>query len=135
MVTEKMNIADETLRGGNRGRLFRQTSGGGPAPRGAFTSRRWPEKTPDRIVSVQVDPRFGFYPYHARSLLGKLGPEKPALLLSFADVLVRLYKVFSQLEGMIVENQSVGRARGRKNSAPWTRSWRWITPPLKTHNP
>ena len=101
MVTQKMNIADELYAAvtvdGYSGRpvVVASTEGGVHIEEVA-------EKTPDRIVSVLVDPRFGFYPYQARSLLEKLG-LKNRLLISFADVLVRLYKVFSQLEGMIVE--------------------------------
>jgi succinyl-CoA synthetase beta subunit len=101
MVTEKLNIADELYAAvtmdGYSGRpvVVASTEGGVHIEEVA-------EKTPDRIVSVRVDPRFGFYPYQARNLLRKLGLEN-RLLLSFADVLVRLYKVFSQLEGMIVE--------------------------------
>ena len=101
LVTEKMNIVDELYAAvtvdGYSGRpvVVASTEGGVHIEEVAG-------KTPDRIVSVRVDPRFGFYPYQARSLLGKLG-LKNRLLVSFADVLVRLYKVFSQLEGMIVE--------------------------------
>jgi len=59
-------------------------------------------KTPEKIVSVHVDPQFGFYPFQARRLLRRLGLSN-RLLLSCADVLVRLYKVFAQIEGIIVE--------------------------------
>ena len=59
-------------------------------------------KTPEKIVSVHVDPQFGFYPFQARRLLRRLGLSN-RLLLSCADVLFRLYKVFAQIEGIIVE--------------------------------
>jgi succinyl-CoA synthetase beta subunit len=59
-------------------------------------------KTPEKIASIQVDPAFGFYPYHARNLLRKLGLSQ-RLLTACADVIGRLYNVFSQFEALIVE--------------------------------
>jgi succinyl-CoA synthetase beta subunit len=58
--------------------------------------------SPEKIVSIQVDPQFGFYPYQARMLLRKLGLSQ-GLLISCADIIVRLYGVFSQLEAIIAE--------------------------------
>jgi succinyl-CoA synthetase beta subunit len=57
---------------------------------------------PDKVVSFYGDPTFGFYPYQARMLLRRLGLSERLLTL-FADVLVRLYRVFSQFEALIAE--------------------------------
>jgi succinyl-CoA synthetase beta subunit len=58
--------------------------------------------SPDKIISFYCDPTFGFYPFQARNLLRKLGISERLLTL-FADVLVRLYKVFMRLDAVIVE--------------------------------
>ena len=58
--------------------------------------------SPDKIVSFSCDPTFGFYPYQARMLLRRLGLSE-RLLTFCADVLVRLYRVFSQFEALIAE--------------------------------
>jgi succinyl-CoA synthetase beta subunit len=101
MVTEKATIVDELYAAitvdGYSGRPVVVASAVG-----GVHIEEVAEKSPDKIVSAQVDPLFGFHPYQARKLLGKLGLGN-RLLLSFSDALVRLYKVFSQLEGMIVE--------------------------------
>ncbi len=101
MVTEKAPITDElyaavTVNGYSGAPVVVASTEGG------VHIEEVAQKTPDRIVSAEVDPLFGFYPYQARNLLGSLGLNS-RLLLYFSDVLVRLYKVFSQLEGMIVE--------------------------------
>ncbi len=57
---------------------------------------------PDKIVSLYCDPTFGFYPYQARTLLRRVGLSE-RLLTFCADVLVRLYRVFSQFEALIAE--------------------------------
>lgn len=59
-------------------------------------------QSPDKIVSFYCDPTFGFYPYQARMLLRRLGLSE-RLLTFCADVLVRLYRVFSQYEALIAE--------------------------------
>lgn len=58
--------------------------------------------SPDKIASFSCDPAFGFYPYQARMLLRRLGLSE-RLLTFCADVLVRLYRVFSQFEALITE--------------------------------
>jgi succinyl-CoA synthetase beta subunit len=58
--------------------------------------------SPGKIASFRVDPIFGFYPYQARNMLRKLGLGE-GLLTAWADVIVRLYSVFSQFEALIVE--------------------------------
>jgi succinyl-CoA synthetase beta subunit len=58
--------------------------------------------SPDKIASLKIDPKFGFYPYQAVALLRRAGfPAKH--LTACADILVRLYQVFQQYEAMIVE--------------------------------
>ncbi|OGP55057.1 MAG: succinyl-CoA synthetase subunit beta [Deltaproteobacteria bacterium RBG_13_52_11] len=59
-------------------------------------------QSPDKIVSFYCDPVFGFYPYQARMLLRRLGLSE-RLLTFCADVLIRLYRVFSQFEALIAE--------------------------------
>jgi succinyl-CoA synthetase beta subunit len=57
---------------------------------------------PEKIASMHIDPQFGFYPYQARILLRSLGLSQ-RLLISCADVIVKLYKVFIELEAVIAE--------------------------------
>ena len=59
-------------------------------------------QSPDKIVSFYCDPAFGFYPFQARMLLRRLGLSE-RLLTFCADVLIRLYRVFSQFETLIAE--------------------------------
>jgi succinyl-CoA synthetase beta subunit len=59
-------------------------------------------QSPDKIASFYCDPALGFYPYQARMVLRRLGLSERLLTL-FADVLVRLYRVFSQCEALIAE--------------------------------
>ena len=58
--------------------------------------------SPDKIASMKINFTSGFYPFHARSLLKKLGLSQ-RLLVSCADVLVRLYRVFAENEALIAE--------------------------------
>ena len=58
--------------------------------------------SPERLASIQVEPPFGFYPYQARTLLGKLGLSQ-RLLLAWTDVIGQLYTVFSRFEALIAE--------------------------------
>ncbi|MBW2285950.1 MAG: acetate--CoA ligase family protein [Deltaproteobacteria bacterium] len=60
------------------------------------------QKTPDKIASVPIDLNFGFYPYQARTLLRRLGLSN-RMLIACADVVVRLYRVFSRYEAIIAE--------------------------------
>ena len=57
---------------------------------------------PEKIASVHVEPGRNFYPYQARSLFRKLKMSNRQLV-SCADILVRLYKVFVQNEALIAE--------------------------------
>ena len=60
------------------------------------------QRAPEKIVTIQIDPEFGFYPYQARGLMRNLGLSQ-RLLISCADVLVRLYKLFTRWEALIAE--------------------------------
>ena len=57
---------------------------------------------PEKIVSIQVDPSIGFSPDEGRTLLRNLGLDQ-RLLIAWADVIGRLYHVFSRFEALIVE--------------------------------
>ena len=57
---------------------------------------------PEKIASVHVEPGQTFYPYQARTLFRKLKMSNRQLV-SCADILVRLYKVFVQNEALIAE--------------------------------
>lgn len=58
--------------------------------------------SPEKIASIHIDPQFGFYPYQARILLRSLGLSQ-RLLISCADVIGKLYRVFTELEAVIAE--------------------------------
>jgi succinyl-CoA synthetase beta subunit len=101
MVCEKADISSELYMGitvdGFSGKpvIVVSTEGGVHIEEIARTS-------PDKIVSFSIDVRFGFHPYQARMLLRRLGLSEQLLILG-ADVLVRLYGVFSQFEALIAE--------------------------------
>jgi succinyl-CoA synthetase beta subunit len=58
--------------------------------------------SPDKIASLKIDPKFGFYPYQAVGLLRRAGfPGR--LIQACADILVRLYRVFQRHEALIAE--------------------------------
>jgi len=101
LVTKKADIASELYVGitidGYEGKpvIVVSTEGGVSIEE---TARRYP----DKIVSLYIDHQAEFLPYQARMLLQKLRlPRK--LLLSCADVMVRLYKVFRQYDALIAE--------------------------------
>ena len=58
--------------------------------------------SPESIVTCLVEPGAIFYPYQARRLLQQVG-VRDRLLLSCADILVRLYRVFIETNALIVE--------------------------------
>lgn len=101
LVCEKADIASELYMGitvdGFSGKpvVVVSTEGGAHIEETARTA-------PDKIASYHCDPAFGFYPYQARMLLRRLGLSERLLTL-FADVLVRLYRVFTQCEALIAE--------------------------------
>ena len=46
-----------------------------PRPKAAWTSRRWPHDTPEKIITVQVDPAAGYAPYVGRRIAAALKLE------------------------------------------------------------
>jgi succinyl-CoA synthetase beta subunit len=60
------------------------------------------KKSPDKIASFKIDPKFGFYPYQAVKLLRKAG-FPGSHLSACSNILVSLYQIFQQYEAMIVE--------------------------------
>lgn len=56
----------------------------------------------EKVAAIHVDTGFGFHPYQARRLLRGLGLSQ-RLLVSCADVLVRLYDIFTRWEALIAE--------------------------------
>jgi len=101
LVTEKADISKELYVGitldGYSGKpiIVASTEGGVSIEDTVRTA-------PEKIASLRVDPLFGFYPYQARTLLRKLAPGQ-RLLTAWADVISRLYHIFSQYEALIVE--------------------------------
>jgi len=101
LVTEKADISRELYVGitvdGYSGKpvIVASAEGGVSVEKTARTA-------PEKIASFQVDPLFGFYPHQARTLLRKLGVGQN-LLIAWADVISRLYQIFCQYEGLIVE--------------------------------
>ncbi|MDP2646922.1 MAG: acetate--CoA ligase family protein [Desulfobacterales bacterium] len=101
MVCEKVDIARELYFGvtidGYAGKpvIVVSTEGGVNIEATARIS-------PEKIASLHVHPEAEFYPYQARTLLRSLGLSR-RLLVSCADVLVRLYRVFREFEALLVE--------------------------------
>jgi succinyl-CoA synthetase beta subunit len=112
LVSEKLDVARELYLGitmdGFDGRpvIVVSTEGGVNIEE---TAREHPEK----IASVHVDPGAAFYPYQARGLLRKVGISGK-LLVACADVMVKLYGVFTRYEALIAEiNPLVVTAQGK----------------------
>lgn len=59
-------------------------------------------QSPEKVVSLYLEADSGFHPYQARTLLRRLGLSN-RLLVSCADVLVKLYRVFARNEALITE--------------------------------
>jgi succinyl-CoA synthetase beta subunit len=59
-------------------------------------------KSPEKVASVKVDTRHGFYPYQARALFHGLGLSG-RLLVSCADAAVKLYNIFTRIEALVAE--------------------------------
>jgi len=59
-------------------------------------------RSPEKFASMEVAPPFSFFPYQARTLIGKLGVNQ-RLLLAWTDAIVKLYTVFSRFEALIAE--------------------------------
>jgi succinyl-CoA synthetase beta subunit len=101
LVSEKVNIAKELYLGitidGYSGKPVVVVS-----TEGGVNIEEVARSSPEKIATVPIEPKFGFYPYQARSLLRKLGLSK-RLLSSCADVINRLYRVFTDFEALIAE--------------------------------
>ncbi|MGA3175177.1 MAG: ATP-grasp domain-containing protein [Syntrophorhabdales bacterium] len=101
LVAERADIVEELYVGvtvhGYTGKpvIVVSTEGGVHIEETARTS-------PEKVASIHIDPKVGFYPYQARSLLGKLGLDR-RLLTAFTDVITQVYKVFLKFEAIIVE--------------------------------
>ncbi|MBW2066532.1 MAG: acetate--CoA ligase family protein, partial [Deltaproteobacteria bacterium] len=101
LVSEMAEISTELYMGvtidGYTGKpiIVTSTQGGVHIEKAARTS-------PANLATFYVDPEFGFYPYQARTLMRKLGLSG-RLLISCADILVRLYRVFTQIEAITAE--------------------------------
>ena len=101
LVSEKVALSKELYMGvtvdGFSGRpvVIASTQGGVRIEETAHSA-------PEKVITHQVNPEFGFYPYQARGLLR--GMELPQrLLISCADLLVRLYTLFTRWEALVVE--------------------------------
>ena len=101
LVAEKADITKELYVGvtvhGYTGRPVIVTS-----TEGGVHIEETARSSPEKIASLQVDPTVGFYPYHGRALLRKLGLGHN-LLNAFTDVIAQVYKVFTRFEAFIVE--------------------------------
>ena len=59
-------------------------------------------RNPEKIVSLPVDIEKGLLPWQARRLVKKLGvTQRP--MIQFADVIIKLYRVFMQTNAVIAE--------------------------------
>ena len=101
MISERVKIAKELYMGitidGYSGKPVVVVS-----TEGGVLIEETAKHSPDKIASVKIDPKLGFYPYQAQRLLRQLDLD-PKPLTSCSDVLVRLYKVFEKYEAIIVE--------------------------------
>ncbi len=101
LVTEKANGSKELYVGvavdGLYGKpvVIASTEGGVQVEQTAL-------ERPDKVARALVDPTFGFHPYQARMLLRSLGLTQ-RVLISCADVLVRLFNIFTRWEALIAE--------------------------------
>ncbi len=60
------------------------------------------KNAPDKIASLKIDPKFGFYPYQAVRLLRNAGLADNRVS-ACSNILVRLYQIFQHYEAMIAE--------------------------------
>ena len=58
--------------------------------------------SPDKVASIHVDNKHGFYPYQARSVFGKLGLPQHHIP-PCVDAVVKLYNVFKTYQALIAE--------------------------------
>jgi succinyl-CoA synthetase beta subunit len=101
MISERVKISKELYMGitidGYSGKPVAVVS-----TEGGVLIEETAKHSPDKIASVKIDPKLGFYPYQAQKLLRQLGLA-PKPLTACSDILVRLYKVFEKYEAIIVE--------------------------------
>ncbi|WP_300462552.1 ATP-grasp domain-containing protein [Desulfobacula sp.] len=101
MISERVKIAKELYMGitidGYSGKPVAVVS-----TEGGVLIEETAKHSPEKIASVKIDPKLGFYPYQAQKLLRQLGLA-PKPLTACSDILVRLYKVFEKYEAIIVE--------------------------------
>lgn len=61
------------------------------------------QKTPEKMLTVQVDPASGFQPYHARKLIYGLGLTDKAIQQQMAQLAQNLYKCATELDANLIE--------------------------------
>jgi succinyl-CoA synthetase beta subunit len=69
---------------------------------GGMSIERVAERCPEKITSLHVDVGRGLFPYEARAIFRKAGFSSQELL-SAADILVRLYRVFQSYDALTAE--------------------------------
>ena len=101
LVTQKIPVAQEMYMGitidGFEGRAIVLVS-----KEGGVHIEEVAQTSPEKVATLFVDPFFGFHPYQARGLLKKIGLP-PNFLGKVSSMLVQLYKVFCEYEGIICE--------------------------------
>ncbi len=102
LVCEKVEVAKELYVGitidGYSGKpvIVASTEGGMLIEETARTS-------PEKIAAIHVDSSLEFYPYQARTMLGRLSGINQQLLTSWTDVIGQLYNVVMRYEPLICE--------------------------------
>ena len=101
MLTEKADIAQEIYMGitldGYSGKPVVVVS-----TEGGVHIEETAKNSPDKMASLSIDPKFGFYAYQAGQLLRKAGLDFK-YRAGCANILTHLYKVFSDTEAILVE--------------------------------
>ena len=101
LVEQGLNIAKELyLSIIPTGRRPRSSSW--PARPAGWISRRWPQKTPEKIIKVYIDPLLGIQAYHCRE--AAFGLNLPAAAVKpFTAMLSSLYRLFVDYDCSLVE--------------------------------
>ena len=101
LISERAEIAKEMYLGitvdGYSGRPVIVVSA-----EGGVSIEETARQSPEKVVSLYLEADAGFHPYQARTLLRGLGLSN-RLLVTCADVLVKLYRVFKRNEALIAE--------------------------------
>ena len=74
-----------------------------PRPPAAWTSRRSPRSTPEKILSVDVHPAAGLQPYQCRAARLRARPHRRADRRSSARSLQALYRLYLERDASLVE--------------------------------